>query len=100
MYGSAIPLNRVDTDVGERQRGRVGAAVTVMESVSPQQSTPQVHYQLERDRWACWTGERRRCCFKCTNEAKHHGWCRGAFCFRAGSEEFSRSGFSSSCVLF
>lgn len=30
-----------------------------MESVTPQQSPPRVHYQPERDRWACWTGRRR-----------------------------------------
>lgn len=29
-----------------------------MESVTPQQSPPRVHYQPERDRWACWTGRR------------------------------------------
>lgn len=61
---------QAEADTRERQRIGVRAGLAVMESVSPQQSTSQVHYRLERDRWARWKGER-RCYFKITNTGKH-----------------------------
>lgn len=50
---SATTSDQVDSDTRGRWRWReAGGGAAVMESVSPQQSTPQVHYRLERDRWA------------------------------------------------